>query len=113
MTTPSSDRPSNVQVTVRYQGAESRFGSQFIVNAGDEELLVDVSDGLVLDSQGRPELPVHTRLALSWAGARRLTQLLQQALRAHENGRASAAPPKPKFLSTEARLPSFEVTDAE
>ena len=109
MTQASPD--SSVQVAIQYQQAQTIFGSQFVVNAAEDEVLVDVSAGVVLTPAGQPELPIHTRLAMTWSGARRLSQLLQQALKGHDTPRQNV--PKPKFLAAEARLPEIEVANVD
>jgi hypothetical protein len=61
------------------------YASQFLVTVTEDEMLVDCAPGLVGDpAQGDMVLPVHTRLALSKQGARRLIAVLTQALEQYD-----------------------------
>jgi hypothetical protein len=61
------------------------YASQFLVTVTEDEMLVDCAPGLVGDPvQGDLVLPVHTRLALSRQGARRLIGVLTQALEQYD-----------------------------
>jgi|GEM_PF-3241255 len=83
---PSASRlpePNRVasQVEVRYGQSPALYVNQFVIAAGDEQVLLDCSSGVeqARDAE-RAVLPVHTRLALSWGAVERLAGLLQQVL---------------------------------
>jgi hypothetical protein len=72
------------QVQVQYEQRTAVYASQFVINAGEDELVLDCSSGVVLEAaDATPQLPIHTRLAMSWGAARKLSKLLEQALRQH------------------------------
>jgi hypothetical protein len=79
---PSSD------YSVRYDKAEITYISQFLVSAGNEEVLLDLSSGLIDDSHsqsgenlaGKPTLPIQARVALSWSAAQRLANVLNKVI---------------------------------
>jgi hypothetical protein len=85
-----SSQISNVEI--QYDQRTALYASQFVVNGADDELLMDCSSGVVVDSQNSKALmPIHTRLAMSWGAARRLLTLLHQAINHHEE-RATERP---------------------
>lgn len=68
-------------VRLRYDDTTARYASQFLVSANEEEILLDCSSGVIIDpSNNQQLLPIHSRLALSNASARRLLSMLSQAL---------------------------------
>ena len=98
---------SKPQIDVQYEQRTAVYASQFILNGADDELVMDCSSGVVLESQdGHPVMPIHTRLAMSWGAAKRLTTLLNQALRNHESQQASV--PTGNGGSKYAKLPSID-----
>lgn len=64
---------------VRHEPAAALYVREFLVQLGDDEVFVDCSSGIVHEAAGAV-LPVHTRLALSPGGLRRLNELLTRAL---------------------------------
>lgn len=70
--------------TVRYDQTTVAHTKQFVVCAGDEELLLECSSGLIGGGGDTHELPIHTRLALPWTAAERLHELLGQVLQRHK-----------------------------
>lgn len=71
------------KVKVRFENTQVSYASQFIVNASAEEVILNFAAGYINDDRN-PDgniLPVHTRVALSPAGARRLITTLSKALR--------------------------------
>ena len=78
-------------VRVRYETTECSYASQFVVNAGKEEVVVNFSPGYIQDPSGEGAvLPIHSRIALSPAGASRLISTLSQALESIRNGDGAA-----------------------
>ena len=108
---------TNPSFTVRYDQTTAAHTTQFVLCAGDEELWLECSSGLIGNGDGPPALPIHTRLALTWRAAERLHELLGQVLGNHKtrsqtgissrrvSGRNSAA------TRRAARLPRFENAD--
>ncbi len=70
------------QVRIRYAETSALYASQFLVNATGEDVVLSFSSGYLSDpASGETLLPVHTRIAMSVAGARRLHALLDQILK--------------------------------
>jgi hypothetical protein len=105
------------QVEVRYGQSPALYVNQFVIAAGDEQVLLDCSSGVeqAHDAE-RAVLPVHTRLALSWGAVERLAGLLQQVLTQRRAGPAGVDPrgrPLPPLATPDlACLPALEDTDA-
>lgn len=73
------------KLKVRYEDMAAQYASQVILNTTREEFLLDFSSGVVPDpNTGEPCVPVHTRIAMSLNGARRLHNLLGQAINSAE-----------------------------
>ncbi|MBU0945561.1 MAG: hypothetical protein KJ804_02350 [Proteobacteria bacterium] len=69
------------QVKVRYTETSALYASQFILNASEEDITVNFSSGPLVDPvSGETILPVHTRIAMSKEGARRLHAILSKVL---------------------------------
>ncbi|ALG66890.1 DUF3467 domain-containing protein [Beggiatoa leptomitoformis] len=76
---PTDKKPQ--QVRVRYEQTTAIYASQFVLSVTGEEVIVNFSSGSLPDpATGEAHLPVHTRIALSPDGAKRLVNLLNQAL---------------------------------
>ncbi len=73
------------KVKVRYEETKALYASQFVINATEEELIINFSSGSLPDPMtGENHLPVHSRVAISISGAKRLVMLLNQALSASQ-----------------------------
>lgn len=78
-----SDQLDTTKLKVRYEDMAAQYASQVILNTTQEEFLLDFSSGVVPDpNSGEPCVPVHTRIAMSMSGAKRLHSLLGKALNA-------------------------------
>lgn len=92
---------------IDYADPCARYAGHFIVSTTPDEVMLDCASGLIRDSvTGKPIVPVHTRLALSYGSAQRLIQLLKQAVnspptRDEQSPSAHAA----RQNAQEARLP--------
>lgn len=76
-----NEQPDTNKLKVRYENMAAQYASQVILNTTQEEFLLDFSSGVVPDpNTGEPCVPVHTRVAMSMGGARRLHSLLSKAL---------------------------------
>ncbi|MDM8558822.1 hypothetical protein [Candidatus Parabeggiatoa sp. HSG14] len=68
---------------LRYEQTTALYASQFVISATGEEVIINFSSGNMPDpTTGNAYLPVHTRIALSSTGARKLANLINQALTA-------------------------------
>jgi hypothetical protein len=71
---------------VHYEQTTALYSSQFVISANGEEVIINFSSGSVPDSKtGENFLPIHTRIALSSNGARKLANLINQAVTAAQN----------------------------
>ena len=90
----------SAKLNVRYETTSATYANQIVVSANREDMILDFSSGAVPDPQtGDPILPIHSRIALSWAGAARLRALIDQAIDRQE----AAAKPKPKAKKAAAK----------
>lgn len=67
------------RVIVKYENLAALYAGQTIVNATQQEVIVDFSSGTVAGDDQERVLPIHTRIAMSHEAARRLGRLLTQA----------------------------------
>ena len=69
------------QIKVRYNETSALYASQFIVNTSGEDLIINFSSGPITDpASGESILPVHSRMAMTVNGARRLHAVLGNIL---------------------------------
>ena len=81
--------PNQMKIRVKYDELSAKYASQVLLNHSAEEIFLDFSSGVITDpGSGESLLPVHTRIAMTPAAARRLLQALEQTL----NQRTPAAP---------------------
>lgn len=103
----TQDTPN--QFDIRYGQQPALYTSQFMVNAGVEEIILDCMSSVEHKADGGTIVPVHTKLALSWGAAERLAQLLNDALAQRPAGGTHV--PAPHIRSDAAKLPSFGETN--
>ena len=86
--------PKQVKIQVKYEDMTARYASQVALAVGQEEIFLDFSSGLIPDQgSGVSTLPIHTRIAMTANGLRRLYQAIGQLL-------AKAQQPKPGATAT-------------
>ena len=69
------------RIKFEYLDPTARYSNQAIINSSGDEIFIDFSSGkLPDDGSGQSVLPIHTRIAMSPAGAKRLLAALQQSL---------------------------------
>ena len=69
--------PKQVKIQVKYEDMTARYANQVVLTTGQEEIFLDFSSGLIPDQgSGFSTLPIHTRIAMSANGIRRLHQTL-------------------------------------
>ena len=79
MANPSDKKQTKIQV--KYEDMTARYANQVVLTTGQEEVYLDFSSGLIPDQgQGFATLPIHTRIAMTGGGLRRLYQVLGQLL---------------------------------
>lgn len=84
--------PSSASVKLRYEQTSAVYASQFVVNASQEDLVINFSSGYINDPRsGENTLPIHTRVAMSPAGVSRLVNTLTRALKSIEEARNARA----------------------
>ena len=96
-----SEKQDKHQIKVRYSETSALFASQFIVNTTNEDLTINFSSGPIVDPAGGDTvLPVHTRIAMTMAAAKRLHGVLDSILNTQKSGDAPAA--------AQAQLPKIQ-----
>jgi hypothetical protein len=69
------------RITIRYTDTSALFSSQFLVNSTPEDITVGFSSGYMKDpGTDETSLPIHSRIAMTHAGAKRLHELLGKVL---------------------------------
>lgn len=70
------------QLRIKYDESKAVYASQALVQANVEEVIIDFSSGILQDpaGSGAAIMPIHTRIAMSHAGAQRLISALTQTL---------------------------------
>lgn len=69
---------------IRYDKSEITYATQFLVSPGKEEVLLDLSSGLLNDGSEPQTLPIQTRVALPWSSVERLANILNQVIAAKQ-----------------------------
>ncbi len=96
------NQPKTQQIKVRYTETSSLYASQFIINSSDEDITVNFSSGPLADpGSGETILPIHTRISLTRAGARRLAGVLNRVLSEQESQKKDAA-------ATQVQMPKIQ-----
>ena len=76
---PTQEKQMKIQV--KYEDMTARYANQVVLTTGQEEVFLDFSSGLIPDQgSGVSTLPIHTRIAMTGNGLRRLYQVLGQLL---------------------------------
>ncbi len=96
MATESQSKQMKVQV--KYEDMTARYANQVVLTTGQEEVFLDFSSGMIPDQgTGMSTLPIHTRIAMTSGGLRRLYQVLGQLFSKAAEAQAGAT------VSTEAK----------
>lgn len=78
---PKGEARQQQKLGVRYDEFVARYANQVMLRSTPEEVFLEFSSGVVQDPvTGQPLMPVHTRIAMTHTGARRLAELLSQTL---------------------------------
>ena len=85
-----STNKEKTEIRVKYDVSKAVYASQALVQAGAEEVFLDFSSSIVTDATGARVMPIHTRVAMSHAAARRLLTALSQTLQRHGEARTTA-----------------------
>jgi hypothetical protein len=100
---PSEGAPAegrSATLGVRYDDMMARYANQVALRTTPEEVYLEFSSGVVQDpATGKPLMPVHTRIAMTHAGARRLAEILQQSLPRAQSGGNASPPGSPPLKS--------------
>ena len=74
-------KPKQQQIQVKYEDMTARYANQVVLTTGQEEIFLDFSSGMIPDQgAGVSVLPIHTRIAMTAGGVRRLYQVLGQLM---------------------------------
>jgi len=90
--TNQASAPQTRKLRIKYEETSAKYANQTILSGSMDEVFLDFSSGPVPDgATGESIIPVHTRIALSHSGARRLLAALQQTLKRIEATSTQAA----------------------
>lgn len=79
------------QLQVKYEDRTARYANQVVLTTGQEEVFLDFSSGIIPDQgSGVSVLPIHTRIAMTAGGVRRLYQVLGQLFAKQQKAAATA-----------------------
>lgn len=85
-------KKQQMKIQVKYEDFTARYASQVALTTGQEEIFLDFSSGLIPDQgSGTSTLPIHTRIAMTAGGARRLYQVLGQFFQKAQAAQAGKA----------------------
>lgn len=87
MSNLSNPEDKKNEIRVKYDVSQASYASQALVQAGAEEVFLDFSSAIITDGTGARVMPIHTRVAMSHAAARRLLSALGQTLQRHGEGK--------------------------
>ena len=107
----TTQKEDSQTVRVRYEETQVLYAGQFLVNASAEEVVINFSSGFISDPQtGENMMPIHSRVALSPAGALRLMNTLSQAVQNMQAQEAAQdkSVSKSKVSGQEAGLPKIK-----
>ena len=89
---PDAPKPQQVKLQVKYEDMTARYANQIVLTAGQEEVFLDFSSGIIPDQgNGVSVLPIHTRIAMPHSALKRFHQMLTQLVAKSEA--QAAAPP--------------------
>lgn len=75
------DHDSQSELFIRYDDATICYATKFLVRTGPEDVLLDLSPGILFDGEAQVVLPIQNRIALPWAAVERLAHVLNQAVK--------------------------------
>lgn len=81
--------------SIRYDQAEIKYITQFLVSPSNEEVLLELSSGLLNDGSEQKTLPIQTRVALPWSAVERLNAVLNKVVAAKKQQTATASKTRP------------------
>lgn len=88
----TSEGIPNRKIKLKYDVYTAKYANQAVISGSADDIFLDFSSGPVPDpASGESIIPIHTRIAMSQSGARRLLAALQQTLKRIEGGNAQAA----------------------
>ncbi len=108
-------QPAPPEFAIRYDKSDIAYITQFLVSPGNEEVLLELSSGLLNDADQSADrkqtLPIQTRIALPWSAAERLAKILNKVVATKrqqvERQRNSKQPRSSQVVIPEASLPQM------
>lgn len=91
------DQDSSPELFIRYDDATISYATKFVVRTGPEDVLLDLSPGILRDGEEQKVLPIQNRIALPWEAVERLAHVLNQAVKEKK-----CPIPMPSFVSKAA-----------
>lgn len=87
MSQKTPDANATRKIKLKYEEYSARYANQTVLSGSADEIFLDFSSGPVPDaSTGESLIPIHTRIAMTPGGARRLLAALQQTLKRIDSG---------------------------
>lgn len=81
MAEKKTQAPQQQSVKIRYEETQALYASQFMINASDEDIVINFSSGHISDpNTGESVMPIHTRIALTPSATVRLINTLTQVI---------------------------------
>lgn len=93
--------------SIRYDQSEINYITQFLVSPGNEEVLLELSSGLLNDHSEPKTLPIQTRVALPWSTVERLTAVLNKVVAAKQQSATTSRPAPHAPTVPQATLPQM------
>ena len=95
--------------SIRYDKSEIAYITQFLVSPGKEEVLLDLSSGLLNDESQPKTFPIQSRIALPWSTVERLASVLNQVVAAKRQQTVKTKSPSAPNMPTvpQATLPQM------
>lgn len=79
------------KIGVRYDDLMARYANQVLLRTTPEEVFLEFSSGPIPDpATGQPLMPIHTRIAMTHAAAKRLAEILSQTVLRPQGGEGEA-----------------------
>ena len=83
-TNPKSKENRHLPMEIRYDKRAPVRAQEFVLNSFTDQLLLDCAAGVARTADGSKSImPVHTRIAMSWKAAQRLSRVLNKAIEEH------------------------------
>lgn len=78
-------KSKHLPMEIRYDKRAPVRAQEFVLNSFTDQLLLDCASGVARAADGSKSImPVHTRIAMTWKTAQRLSRVLNKAIQEHD-----------------------------